>query len=272
VGATVVWAQAENGGPELDENHFTDNGDKTATFTAPIEPDQDDQIFTFEATASASGWSDGTATRGFILRNFTETTQVATRTSGAASPGDTVTLSPGDLIPHDWFDTMQWEQDEGNEPAVTPLTPDGWGGVTFTAPGVTETTDLTFTVRTNGCGLGELTGSATVPVQVAEVTFDLPTSITVGDTLDLDDDDNPDTGEKILTITGAPADPEILFFAAAVGNGELPAGVELTIDQDTGVMTVTTGAGETIQVTVQVFGTAGLLAEVSDTINIVVSE
>jgi len=262
--ATITWS----GDTDRVEN-FTSSAN-VATFTSPIEPDQGDQIFSFTATASASGYSNGARTVGFILRDFSETEQVATKSSGAAGPGDTVTLSLGDTVPTDWLDSAEWEQNEGNLPAVTPLIPEGPGGVTFTAPNVTETTDLEFTVTIiGGCPLGTLTGSVTVPIQVADVVFDLPSTIAVGETLDLDDDDNPDTGQPILTITGAPTDREVLFFPAAEDNGELPEGVEVTVDQDTGVMTVSAGIGETIQITVQVFGTAGLLAEASDTIEIV---
>ena len=262
--ASITWS----GDTDRVED-FTANGN-VATFTSPIAPDQGDQIFEFKATASVANYSNGQAIVGFILRGFTETTQVATKSSGAAGPGDTVTLSLGNAVPADWLDPAEWEQNEGNLPAVTPLIPEGPGGVTFTAPGVAETTDLEFTVTiTQGCPLGILTGSVTVPIQVADVTFDLPSTITVGGTLDLDDDNNPDTGQPILTIVGAPPDREVLFFPAAEGNGQLPPGVDVTIDQDTGVMTANSGVGETIQVTVQIFGTAGLLAEDSDTIEIV---
>ncbi len=264
--ASITWS----GDTDRVEN-FTSSAN-VATFTSPIEPDQGDQIFSFTATASATGYSNGVRTVGFILRDFTEAEQVATKSSGAAGPGDTVTLSLGDAVPTDWLDPAEWEQNEGNLPAVTPLTPEGLGGVTFTAPNVTETTDLEFTVTiTGGCSLGTLTGSVTVPVQVADVVFNLPSTITVGEAgaLDLDDDDNLETGQPILTITGAPADREVLFFPAAEDNGQLPEGVEVTVNQDTGVMTANSGVGVTIQITVQIFGTAGLLAEASDTIEIV---
>lgn len=264
--AAVVWTQV--GGPPLDQDHFTDKANGTATFTAPIIPDQGDQDFAFEARASAPGYADGRAIVVFTLRDFTDTTQVATTSTGAAQPGEIVTLALAESVPATWLTTTQWEQNPDSVPVVA-LSPTGDGQVEFVVPSVDETTDLHFTVTTDGCLLGRLTGSVTVPIQVAQLVFDLPSTITIGGTLDLDDDNNPDTGEPILTIIGAPAYREILFFASAEGGGELPPDVDLSIDRDTGVMTVSAGVGDTFQVTVQVFGTAGLLAEASDTIEIV---
>jgi hypothetical protein len=186
------------------------------------------------------------------------------KTSGAARPGETVTL----ILADEGFWNVQWEQNQRNEPAVT-LTRVGRTNATFIAPDVDSSTDLCFTVRAQHCPGVEQTGSVNVPIQVAEVVFDLPSTIAVGETLDLDDDFTNVSSQPILTVTGAPDGYQALFFAEGGGGGALPPGVSLTIDQATGELTATAGEGETIRVTVVIMWTAGILAEASDTIEIV---
>jgi hypothetical protein len=99
--------------------------------------------------------------------------------------------------------------------------------------------------------------------------LDLPSTIAVGETIDLDDDFTNASSHPILTVTGAPVGYQALFFAEAAGGGALPPGVSLTIDQATGELTATAGAGESIRITVVIMWTAGILAEASDTIEVV---
>ncbi len=250
--ATVVWAKI--GGPDVGD--FDDNGDKTATVIMPIDSNPDARVFTFRATGSASDHSDASDTVSVTLNGFSDTTQVSTKTTGAARSSalpladgaDTVTLSLGDDVPAGW--TAEWEQ---TDPVAVPLTTVSDREASFPAPDVTETVNLSFeAVVTTGCPLGELTGTATVPIQYAEITLTLPDCIEVGSDLTL---------SAFVGVTGAPADHEVLFFVSD--------GVDVVVNGD--VLTVNAGAGQAIEVTVQVFGTAGLLAEAVATIAIEVS-
>jgi hypothetical protein len=105
------------------------------------------------------------------------------------------------------------------------------------------------------------------------VTFNLPSSIAVGQTIDLylADGQAPVPQEPpILTITGAPADDgefEVLIFAS--GNGQLPPGVDIEINQQRSELTVNEGVGQQVTIIVEVYGAAGLLKEKSDTFTIV---
>jgi len=93
------------------------------------------------------------------------------------------------------------------------------------------------------------------------VDITLPDTITVGDTLEL---------TQFVDVDLAPANVVLLFFANSPGDGMLPPGVVATIDQDADTLTVTAGAGQTIEVRVEVLGTGAVpLAEDSDTIMIV---
>ena len=96
-------------------------------------------------------------------------------------------------------------------------------------------------------------------------SFVLPETIGIDDPLTLND-------PSIIEVSGAPSGFRLLFLASA--NGELPPGVVLSIDPNTGVLTVTSGAdGDTFDVTVRVVGTAALvLAEATDTITISVPQ
>jgi hypothetical protein len=170
--------------------------------------------------------------------------------------------------PDGW--TAAWEGDAANNPAVT-LTAVPPSEATFTAPDPDETALLTFTATipedptgVAGCDLGALTGTLTVPIQVADVTLDFaPVSdeIHVGVPVSLWDH---------TAISGIdPASVVSLYAAAKPGDGELPPGVTLSINQDTGVLLVTAGADETpLEITVEVFGTAGSLAEATATVRI----
>lgn len=123
----------------------------------------------------------------------------------------------------------------------------------------------------NGAGVYEPWLNVSIPEcpHAASVLFDLPAEIAAGSTIDMDDDANPDTGKPILRLTGAPPNYEVLFFASA--DGALPPGVLLTIDNYTGKLHIDPESPpcDDIEITVQVFVVAGLLAEASDTFMIV---
>ena len=267
--AGVAWTSI--GGTPGD---FVDNGDGTATFRAPIEPDAGLQVLTFEATASQGGYNPGVATVTFTLRDFDADHQVATESSGAALSAalsgdpETVTLKLDDNgTDGDW--TAVWEADAGNVTPVT-LTADGPRQATFPAPDVLTTTDLAFTATVSGCPLGTLTGTVIVPIQFAAVTLDFSSVLPVGDEVTVG---TPLIISDFMTITGIdPADPEVdvLFFAAEPGDGSLPPGVAIDpFDAETGEMTVTAGDdGTIIEITVKVVSTAGMLATGSDLLTI----
>jgi len=125
----------------------------------------------------------------------------------------------------------------------------------------------------NGAGVYEPWLNVSIPEcpHGVSVFFDLPAEIAAGSTVDLDDDTNPDTGQPILRLTGAPTVYEVLFFASA--DGALPPDVFLSIDNDSGELHIdpASATGDDIEITVQVFGFAGSLAEASDTFTIVVA-
>jgi len=190
---------------------------------------------------------------------------VATKSSGAAQPGEVVTLSLNEDLPGTSCEIAAvWTQNPADPVQVT-LTDGGLacaslgeGCASFTAPAVATTTSLRFTVNipAANCSAGAQTGSQTVPIQVANLTFNLPNQIRLNRPLDLD---------QSTTVTGAPAAAEVFYFA----QDPLPADVALDIDQPTGVLTVTAGVGRTITIIVQVTAQAGMLAEETDTILIV---
>jgi hypothetical protein len=265
--ATIEWAQTS--GRAVD--NFVDNGDKTATFTIPTVAEALDE-FEFTATGSADGYADASASVTVRIDAYTSTVELLgaeIKSSGAAVPGETVTLELDDEVDAAW--TAVWEADAGNAYPVT-LTITDSRSASFVAPEVTESVELTFQVR--GCrsddlGVG-LEGTVSVPVQVAGAVFDLPAEIEVGSTVDMKQDDNPDTGLPILTVdSGAPADFEVLFFLSA--DGALPPDVLVTVEQETGILTVDAASAVDVdvEVAVQVFGAAGLLAEAFDTFTVV---
>lgn len=264
--ATITWAQT--GGPSGAE--LTDNNDGTATVTFPHTAEVLD-TFEFTATGSLSPtFSDGATTVNVTMNAYTSMVMIDTRSSGAALPGDAVEIELDDNDP-DFNSSWQvvWEQQDGDTEQLAGdalvQDPDDSPIATFTAPAVDTSTTLNF--NATGCradllGAG-LDGSIAIPVQIANVTFDLPASITIGDDpLQLDD-------ALYLNVTDAPGTLTILFFAD--NNGTLPPGVNISIDQDTNQLTVANDSATAtgITITVQVFGTAGLLAEASDTIDIV---
>jgi len=259
-GATITWRQVSPPNPLVIANNSPD----PVTFAAPVDPlTGRPQVFRFEASANLTGFSTGTDLVDVTVNDFTSTAQFGgstVKSSGSALPGDNVTLDLADIVPADW--TATWRQVAGELPAVA-LTKSGTRAATFTAPNVATTTILNF--QAAGCSplaLGQgLSGTLAIPVQVASVTINLPANIQDSDceTLDLAD---------FVTVTGITSGFELLFFASS--NGDLPPGVVLGEDvSETGSLSVTSGAGESITITVQVVGTAGFLDEASDTIAIV---
>jgi hypothetical protein len=218
------------------------------------------QQFTFTVTGELTGYSAGFASVTITVKALDETPQmVETRSSGAAQPGDTVTLDLDDSEDAE----VVWTQDDGDKIEAGTITPVDDQSSTFMAPAVTSTVTLNF--NASGCRADmpgvPLQGAVSVPIQVASITsFDLPATVTIGVPLTLSD---------FLTIgAGAPAQLEVLFFVA--GNGDLPPGVQAQITgPNADVLEVSAGAGQSITVDVQIVGTAGVLAEQSDMILIV---
>jgi len=248
--ATIVWS--EDAVPSQVVG-FVDNGDGTATFTAPIAPTAADLGLTFTARGTAPGFQPGQGSVTITLPAFTTTTELATKTSGATQPGEVVSLNLRASVPAGWGDTATWSDDTGLTIGFDDNDSDGTA--TFTAPAVAETTILSFTVTTEGCSVGILTGSASVPVQVATLNFTL-TEVVI---------DAPVILSSFAQLTGAP-DSTVIIFSI-----DDPPDVERTYDPENFTLTVTSGAGNTLTITVQVFGAAGLLASTDPpvTINIV---
>lgn len=261
--ATISWAQT-NGPPGAE---LTDNNDGTATVTFPHTTEALD-TFEFTATGSLSPpFSDGATTVNVTMKAYTGMVMVGTRSSGAAMPGDAVEieLNPNDSnFNNSW--QVAWEQNDTDTVQLVGgalvQAPDDSPIATFTAPTVGTSTTLNFDAR--GCradmlGVG-LGGSVSIPVQIATISLDTPAQVTLGGTLQL---------ENFTTVTLiAEGDFELLFFVN--GNGSLPDGVLVSIDQITHELTVDPGSATgTIQITVQVFGTAGQLAETTQSIEIV---
>ena len=263
--ATIKWTQP---GVPVAEWIITDNNNGTATVTFPHTAEALD-TFEFAATASYSPtFSDGVEIVKITMSAYSDIVMFSTRSSGAAQPGDAVEIEL-DLNDTNLNGSWQvvWEQDDTDTVQLADddefgQSPDDSPIATFTAPMVVSSTILNFDAR--GCRADMLSvgldGMISIPVQIATVSLDTPAQVTIGGTLQLD---NFTTVDLI-----AVGDFELLFFVN--GNGALPPGVLVSIDQITHELTVDPGSATgTIQVTVQVFGTAGDLAETTQSIEIV---
>jgi hypothetical protein len=188
-------------------------------------------------------------------------TSVQTKSSGAAVPGSLVVLSLNEDLPNACEAAAVWSQTGG--PMVDNLVHQGDGSARFTTPTqdqIPTTMNLTFVVNIPAsCSVGARTGTITVPVQVANLVFDLPGTLALNAPLNLVD---------FTAVNGAPSDFLVLYFSQE----PLPDGVVLDINQFTSTLTVTAGVGQPIRITVQVFAAAGLLAEASDVIQVVASQ
>jgi len=285
--ATFVWRKLA--GPSV---NVPDDSPDGVTFTAPVNtsaPSQ--QVLTFQATGSAAGFTTGTGTVAISVRPF-NANSVGTKSSGAAQPGDPpVTIDLADGV-NPAFSAL-WVQDPSDTVKVS-LTPSGNRAATFPVPQATclggtnngaactgaadcpqgtcsplaTTTNLHFVavIDCNPAGAGTVQGGTlTVPIQVATVDVTLPDSVNEGTTLNL---------YTVTRVNGNLTDPQtlagnglqLLFFASSPNDGDLPPGVDVSVDQPTGVLTVNTGAGQTIEILARLFGTAGELGSDSDTI------
>lgn len=279
--AVITWSQI--GVPSVGVTNAAD----PVSFTAPGSSTAGALFnLTFQATGAAAGFANGTDTVQIATRPVNTTgvcvggtnpgascTQagdcagggascdiIDTKGSGDAQPGETVTIDLADGE-DPTFDVV-WVQDVSDTTRVVITPSAGTQEATFVAPQVTQTTALHF-IPVIDCapgGPGQVRGGRlTVQIQVATIELNLPANVTVGVPLDLFD---------YLLVNGVPTSPaelddvdlEVLFFAAEPGDGGLPPGVELTVDQDTGQLLVTAGAGQSIEVVARLFGTAGELA------------
>ncbi len=229
---TVVWT-----GDTGAVDGFSAPGNGAAATFSPITLPAD---LGFTASASAGDATDGSATTTFSLPGF------ATN-SGAALSGQQVTLLLSDTVPADWADTAVWTQVDGD---LVTLTDGGDGTASFVAPIVTDSTTFEFEVTTDGCA--GLAGRTEVAVQTATISLDLPDTIAEGSTVDL---------AAAVTLTNAPANTLLLYFVQSV----VPAGADLQLDQVSGELGVVSGAGSNVTIAVQVFSTAGLLGQATDT-------
>jgi hypothetical protein len=202
-------------------------------------------------TGGGGGGGDNTNTN-------TGPQSVRVKSSGAAQPGEMVVLSLEEDLPAACDAATLWTQTAGPA-ALNPNDSHADGSFTFTAPNVAVTTNLSFRVDIPAnCAPNQpaRTANLTVPVQVANVVFDLPATIAVNSPLSL---------VNFTSVSGAPADFLTLYFSEE----PLPQGVNLEINQFDRTLTVSSGVGQTVEITVQVFAASGLLAQAADTIQIV---
>lgn len=211
------------------------------------------------ATGTAAGRSAGTATATIKILAYTSTQAVATKSSGAAQPGDMVEIDLADNESAQW--QVHWTQDAGDADDAGTITPAGNNqAATFTAPQVGTSVNLNFNAqgcRSDMLGTG-LEGTLAVPIQVANITsFALDAQINVNQVVDLDD---------FITIEDAPAEIELIFFVFAGDGSELPANVSVEIDELAHTFEITAAPDNTtIMIVVQVFSTSGMLDSATDT-------
>jgi hypothetical protein len=263
--ATVTWSiEPDPGAPHW----VPGNANTPATFFAPMNG-----VFTITATGSNSpANTDGLASVRVSLPTFTKSSGAAR--SAALGFGEevvTLTLAQRVLDSGRFTPAATWEADAGNAAPVTiTAVPGSDTNAIFTAPDLTQTTDLSFKATVDGCPLGSLAGTLVVPIQYAEIdSIDVPSTITL---------DVPTS--LAVTVSGIDAgDFKAFFSASAVDDGELPEGVALTLVQDFqcspndtlpgACLTVTAGAGETLEIKVELLATAGSLTEASVVVDIV---
>jgi hypothetical protein len=111
-----------------------------------------------------------------------------------------------------------------------------------------------------------------VPIQVATVLVTLPDNVAEGGSLDLFSVTQVNgvarTSQELQDFLDQ-AGLSLLFFASGSANGSLPPGVDVSLDHEIGLLTVTSGAGETIRIVAILYGGAGELARDDDTLDIV---
>jgi len=258
--ASITWTQIA--GPPVYSNNSLDpviNAPDPVTFTAPSTA-AIGALFSmaFRATGTASGHLNGTDAVQVTTRPV-GTVDLMTKSSGAAQPGDPVTIDLADtespnLIP-------VWVQEVSDAIRVNLIQPSGSQSATFSAPQVSLTTSLHF-VAVAGCpsaGTGLIrSGALTVAIEVATVELVLPATFQTGHQYNLYD---------FTLVNGEPTSPAalesvdltLLFFAVLPGGGELPQEVQVSIDKETGILTVTAGAGHAIEIIAQLWGTAAEL-------------
>jgi len=291
--ATVTWTQTS--GPDLGVSAAAD----PLTIIAPAEPAGLPAVYTFTATGSATGFSNGSASLIITVKSFVGNCTAgntglasckkdadcddvggdgvcdapatfpfdATTSSGAAIPGDVVELTlaselklGGSTSGTQTFGEYRatWRQAAGGLPAVTIGAGPDAQSATFTAPAVTETTDMDFVVGvcrtvTNGVDVtyeGTTILTESVSVQTATVSLVFNDTFAVGEVVTLGD---------FVTLSGEPAGAELFYFATL--NGDAP----VEIDNAAGTMTIDNSVGTSVEVSVQVIGTAGPLATATDT-------
>ena len=222
---------------------------------------EDDEIV-IRATGTADGRAPGTTDPKITIKPYNNAGALQvliTKSSGAAQPGEQVEIDLGDNESSQW--QVFWIQDAGDADSAGTITRAGNNqAATFIAPVVGTTVDLNFNAqgcRADQLGTG-LTGALAVPVQVANITaFDLPAQININQVVDLD---------TITTVEDAPDDYELVFFVLDQNGAPLPNNVTVVIDEVAHTFQITAAPNNTtIQVIVQVFGTAGMLDTASET-------
>jgi len=282
---TITWTQ--NGPPSLGINNAAD----PVTFTAPATSASGAVfVLTFVATGSATGFDNGSDTV-LISTRPVNTTAVGTKSSGAAKPTQTVTIDLADGV---IATSAAWVQDPADAVRVA-LTPSGNRAATFSAPQVTTTTNLHFVavIDCSPTGTGTVQGGTLiVPIQVATVEL-LPLTLSVGQVVNFYDlvkvngqlETRAALAEKGLQLFFYASTPCIPACSGTEPCDGLPNGVELSICQtppppttpptcvgqccredQIGDMTVTAGAGQTIEIRARLFGTANELASDCDSV------
>ena len=117
-----------------------------------------------------------------------------------------------------------------------------------------EQNSVTLTFTVSPICAGEPMGILTVPIQVADVVLSLPGTIAVGQVIDLDDS---------VTVTRIDPNDVVALFTVT------PDTVERILNANDNTLQVMNGVGNTLTVSVDVFGTAGMLASTSGTIEII---
>jgi hypothetical protein len=249
--ANIVWTESPDAMDALEPNG------STATFWAPTNDE-----FEIKAVATVAGFLDGQDSKTFTLPPFT-------KSSGAALPGDTVTLTLRDHV--DAALGAQWEADARVGPPDTasfPLTDIPSRSATFTAPDVSQigTANLVFTATLTNCAAGAVKGSLTVPVQTAVVQLNFSAindQILEGESISLSiaadkSGLGPDGG---AIVTGIDLSEIVVVFSISEpGSSELPSGVSATLDSNNTLSIIEAPGGDTqLEVQVEVFGAAGSL-------------
>jgi hypothetical protein len=286
----ITWSQAT--GTSVVVNNTTSG---VANFAAPVNNSAPaGQVLQFTANASAPNHTATTSSPvNITVRGFNVSTVVGTKSSGAARSGDSTPVVielarlcsndatrtcnvdadclPGTCLPIGGA-SASWVQDPADTVRVTLVdtVPADPRAKMFTPPVVTQTTTLHFVavVDCNPAGAGTIQGGS-LSVLIQTATLDLNLDPNTGDCSQIDLYDfitvngvNDGTNTQAsLQARGL----EVLFFVTGPGGGA-PVGVEEFLNPETGLLTIRSGAGQSLDVEARLFGAASQLASDTDTL------